>query len=244
MDERQRVIDYIRDGAEWIETINGRLSAAQMLETFLFCGEMQWNYISKLSGGERRRLYLWRVLMEAPTVRFLDAPTNDLDIETLQILEDYLETFAGAVIVVSHDRYFLDKVTDTIFEFQEDGTLKQFLGGYSDYFDTVKTDLRVKKEKEIKLSSNEQGQSQSAKKQKLKFSYNEQREFREIDSIIEALEVQIQTLSREIEASSSDYDALTRLLKEKEESEQLLEQKMERWFYLHDLAEQIEAQKQ
>lgn len=244
MDEYQRVIDYIKDGAEWIETINGKLSAAQMLETFLFRGDMQWNYINKLSGGERRRLYLLRVLMEAPNVLLLDEPTNDLDIETLQILEDYLETFSGAVIVVSHDRYFLDKVTETIFEFEENGTLKQFLGGYSDYFNTAKTDLRVKKEKEIKLSSNEQGQSQSAKKQKLKFSYNEQREFREIDSIIEALEVQIQTLSREIEASSSDYDALTRLLKEKEESEQLLEQKMERWFYLHDLAEQIEAQKQ
>ena len=244
MDEHQRVIDYIKDGAEWIETINGKLSAAQMLETFLFRGDMQWNYINKLSGGERRRLYLLRVLMEAPNVLLLDEPTNDLDIETLQILEDYLETFSGAVIVVSHDRYFLDKVTETIFEFEENGTLKQFLGGYSDYFNTAKTDLRVKKEKEIKLSSNEQGQSQSAKKQKLKFSYNEQREFREIDSIIEALEIQIQTLSREIEASSSDYDALTRLLKEKEESEQLLEQKMERWFYLHDLAEQIEAQKQ
>lgn len=244
MDEHQRVIDYIKDGAEWIETINGKLSAAQMLETFLFRGDMQWNYINKLSGGERRRLYLLRVLMEAPNVLLLDEPTNDLDIETLQILEDYLETFSGAVIVVSHDRYFLDKVTDTIFEFEENGTLKQFLGGYSDYFNTAKTDLRVKREKEIKLSSNEQGQSQSAKKQKLKFSYNEQREFREIDSIIEALEVQIQTLSREIEASSSDYDALTRLLKEKEESEQLLEQKMERWFYLYDLAEQIEAQKQ
>ncbi len=244
MDEHQRVIDYIKDGAEWIETINGKLSAAQMLETFLFRGDMQWNYINKLSGGERRRLYLLRVLKEAPKVLLLDEPTNDLDIETLQILEDYLETFSGAVIVVSHDRYFLDKVTDTIFEFEENGTLKQFLGGYSDYFNTAKTDLRVKREKEIKLSSNEQGQSQSAKKQKLKFSYNEQREFREIDSIIEALEVQIQTLSREIEASSSDYDALTRLLKEKEESEQLLEQKMERWFYLHDLAEQIEAQKQ
>lgn len=244
MDEHQRVIDYIKDGAEWIETINGKLSAAQMLETFLFRGDMQWNYINKLSGGERRRLYLLRVLMEAPNVLLLDEPTNDLDIETLQILEDYLEIFSGAVIVVSHDRYFLDKVTDTIFEFEENGTLKQFLGGYSDYFNTAKTDLRVKREKEIKLSSNEQGQSQSAKKQKLKFSYNEQREFREIDSIIEALEVQIQTLSREIEASSSDYDALTRLLKEKEESEQLLEQKMERWFYLHDLAEQIEAQKQ
>ena len=244
MDEHQRVIDYIKDGAEWIETINGKLSAAQMLETFLFRGDMQWNYINKLSGGERRRLYLLRVLMEAPNVLLLDEPTNDLDIETLQILEDYLETFSGAVIVVSHDRYFLDKVTDTIFEFEENGTLKQFLGGYSDYFNTAKTDLRVKREKEIKLSSNEQGQSQSAKKQKLKFSYNEQREFREIESIIEALEVQIQTLSREIEASSSDYDALTRILKEKEESEQLLEQKMERWFYLHDLAEQIEAQKQ
>lgn len=244
MDEHQRVIDYIKDGAEWIETINGKLSAAQMLETFLFRGDMQWNYINKLSGGERRRLYLLRVLMEAPNVLLLDEPTNDLDIETLQILEDYLETFSGAVIVVSHDRYFLDKVTDTIFEFEENGTLKQFLGGYSDYFNTAKTDLRVKREKEIKLSSNEQGQSQSAKKQKLKFSYNEQREFREIDSIIEALEVQIQTLSREIEASSSDYDALTRLLKEKEESEQLLEQKMERWVYLHNLAEKIEAQKQ
>ncbi|MBS5393966.1 MAG: ABC-F family ATP-binding cassette domain-containing protein [Clostridium sp.] len=244
MDERQRVIDYIRDGAEWIETINGRLSAAQMLETFLFRGEMQWNYISKLSGGERRRLYLLRVLMEAPNVLFLDEPTNDLDIETLQILEDYLETFAGAVIVVSHDRYFLDKVTDTIFEFQEDGTLKQFLGGYSDYFDTVKTDFRVKKEKELKLSANEQGQPQSAKKQKLKFSYKEQREYQEIDGIVETLEMQIQKLSEEIEASSSDYGALTQLLKEKEETEQVLEQKMERWVYLHDLAEQIEAQKQ
>lgn len=244
MDERQRVIDYIKDGAEWIETINGKLSAAQMLETFLFRGDMQWNYISKLSGGERRRLYLLRVLMEAPNVLLLDEPTNDLDIETLQILEDYLETFSGAVMIVSHDRYFLDKVTDTIFEFQENGTLKQFLGGYSDYFDTVKTDLRVKKENEMKIPSNELERSKPVKKQKLKFSYNEQREYREIDNIIEALEVQIQTLSREIEASSSDYDTLTRLLKEKEEAEQLLEQKMERWVYLHDLADKIEQQKQ
>ncbi len=244
MDERQRVIDYIRDGAEWIETINGKLSAAQMLETFLFRGDMQWNYIGKLSGGERRRLYLLRVLMEAPNVLLLDEPTNDLDIETLQILEEYLETFAGAVVVVSHDRYFLDKVTDTIFEFQEDGRLKQFLGGYSDYFDTVKTDLRVKKEHETKTSFKEQERSHPVKKQKFKFSYNEQREFQEIDHIVEALESQIQKLSQEIEDSSSDYGALTQLLKEKEEAEQLLEQKMERWVYLHDLADKIERQKQ
>ena len=244
-DEQMKVIDVIQDIAEVIELGNGKkLTASQFLQHFLFTPETQHSYVYKLSGGERRRLYLCTILMRNPNFLVLDEPTNDLDIITLNVLEEYLQNFKGCVIVVSHDRYFLDKVTDTIFEFQEDGTLKQFLGGYSDYFDTVKTDFRVKKEKELKLSANEQGQPQSAKKQKLKFSYKEQREYQEIDGIVETLEMQIQKLSEEIEASSSDYGALTQLLKEKEETEQVLEQKMERWVYLHDLAEQIEAQKQ
>lgn len=246
-DDLNRLMETYTRLTHQFELENGYAYKSELTGVLKGLGFTEEDYdkqIEKLSGGQKTRVALGKMLLSKPDILLLDEPTNHLDMESISWLETYLLNYPGAVFIVSHDRYFLDKVTDTIFEFEENGTLKQFLGGYSDYFNTAKTDLRVKREKEIKLSSNEQGQSQSAKKQKLKFSYNEQREFREIDSIIEALEVQIQTLSREIEASSSDYDALTRLLKEKEESEQLLEQKMERWVYLHDLAEQIEAQKQ
>lgn len=239
MDPSQRVIEYIRGVAENIETPEGTLTAAQMLEKFLFSGDLQWNTIGRLSGGERRRLYLCRVLMDAPNVLLLDEPTNDLDIETLMILEDYLEQFQGAVIAVSHDRYFLDKTAHRIFAFEQDGKIQPYEGGYTDY--SHRSSQRQGAEKIEKITKEEK-EKQYPRQRKLKFSYKEEREFETIDEDIAAMEEKICQLDQEIETQGSDYQKLQELLEKKKELSQQLEEKLERWTYLNELAEKIAAQ--
>ena len=247
MEEGQRVIDYIRNVAEYIETSKGTASASQMLERFLFPPAMQYTPVEKLSGGEKRRLYLLRVLMEAPNVLILDEPTNDLDIATLTILEDYLDSFSGIVITVSHDRYFLDRVVNRIFSFEGNGVIRQYEGGFSDYLQKKKANEREAlsfKRDEKSVDSTEKKEWQKPKQQKLKFSYNEQREYDTIDEEIAKLEENIEKLEEEIAKNANHYTKLQQLMEEKEQAEQALEEKMERWVYLNDLAEKIEEQKQ
>ncbi len=252
MDENMRVIDYVKEVGEYITTTEGKITAAMMLERFLFDGNMQYSLIGKLSGGERRRLQLLRVLMSAPNVLILDEPTNDLDIQTLTILEDYLDHFDGIVITVSHDRYFLDRIVRRIFAFEANGHIQQYEGGYSDYL--IAYELRYGQEpgSETNTTASCKTESPSVKEQKnagrkqqtkLKFSYKEQREFETIESDIEELENRIADLEAEMMANASSYGKLSELTKEKEEKEALLEQKMERWEYLTELSEKIEAQK-
>ena len=252
MDENMRVIDYVKEVGEYITTTEGKITAAMMLERFLFDGNMQYSLIGKLSGGERRRLQLLRVLMSAPNVLILDEPTNDLDIQTLTILEDYLDHFDGIVITVSHDRYFLDRIVRRIFAFEENGHIQQYEGGYSDYLIAYERrygqepggwkNTAVQKKADT-LSVKEQKNAGRKQPPKLKFSYKEQREFETIESDIEELETKIADLEAEMMANASSYGKLSDLTKEKEETEALLEQKMERWEYLTELAEKIEAQK-
>ena len=243
MDTSLRVIDYIRGIAENIVTADGVLTASQMLEKFLFPADQQWNTIERLSGGERRRLYLLRTIMDAPNILLLDEPTNDLDIMTLMILEDYLESFNGAIVVVSHDRYFLNKIADKIFVFQNDGTLKQYLGGYADYHQQIeKADSQKPKDRSQKpLISNLR--TKDAIPIKAKFTYKEQQEYLIIDSIIADLEKQIDSTKKEIETEASNYVRLEELLERTASLELLLHEKMERWLYLNDIAEKISAQK-
>lgn len=237
MDTSLRVIDYIKEVSEYIDTVNGTLSASQLLEKFLFPADLQWNTIGKLSGGERKRLFLLRIIMDAPNILLLDEPTNDLDIQTLGILENYLESFNGAVIVVSHDRYFLDRVVDTIWEFSNGGTIKQFLGGYSDYFEKSSYDLKNNNINEIKVKDSKQRPITTTKK--LKFTFKEQREYEMIDDVIAALEERLKSIENSIIIEASNYINLEELIVEKEKLEQELAEQMDRWVYLNDLAEQI-----
>lgn len=234
--EQMRVIDYIKESGGEIATNDGTISASKMLERFLFPPDMQWNPVSKLSGGEKRRLYLLKILMEAPNILFLDEPTNDLDIETLTILEDYLESFSGAVVTISHDRYFLDKVVDTIFELRG-GELRQYHGGYSDYLSAA----TVPKEKPAGKPPAKPEKTRAPKQAKLRFTFAEGREFEVIDGELEALEEKLAFIKGEIERHASDYEKLSALLAEKEQSEAQLSEKMERWVYLNELAEKIEV---
>lgn len=244
MNENQRVIDYIKDVAEYVPTKDGRITASQMLERFLFDGNLQYTPIGKLSGGEKRRLYLCKVLMESPNVLILDEPTNDLDIPTLTILEDYLDSFNGIIIAVSHDRYFLDNLVDRIFAFEGEGVLRQYEGGYTDYLEAKQ---RYSTEKTTSQNESKKSNSKDDWKQnrptKLKFSYKEQKEYETIDEDIAALEEKIESLDQEMIANATNSAKLSELMKAKEEAEKALEEKMERWVYLNDLAEQIEAQK-
>lgn len=234
MDSSQRVIEYIRETADNIQTPDGTVTASKMLERFLFTSELQWNRIEKLSGGERKRLYLLKVLMTAPNVLFLDEPTNDLDIATLTILEDYLENFNGAVVAISHDRYFLDKMATEIWELTGDGEVRRYNGNYSDYAEKAMnnndTSEKVHKEKKKRTSTGVK---------KLKFSFKEQREYETIDDDIAELEKQIKDTENEILKSSSDYVKLQELSDIKENLENQLSDKMERWVYLNELAEKI-----
>jgi len=237
MDPSMRVIEYIRETADIVRTPDGTVTASQMLERFLFNSELQWNRIEKLSGGERKRLYLLKILMTAPNILLLDEPTNDLDITTLTILEDYLESFSGAVIAVSHDRYFLDKTANEIFEFRN-GICTRFNGNYSDYAEKAKemyADEAPKPKKE-----NTKKERVFVGKKKLRFSFKEQREFETIDDDIASLEEQIAAAEKDIAANSSDYVKLQELSDKKETLETELAEKMERWVYLNDLAERIE----
>lgn len=241
MDDNQRVIDYIREVADYVPTKDGKISASQLLERFLFDGNLQYTLLGKLSGGEKRRLYLCRVLMGAPNVLLLDECTNDLDIPTLTILEDYLDSFAGIVIAVSHDRYFLDNLADRIFAFEGNGKLRQYEGGYTDYLEALsrQTVVETTPKQEKKADGRSWKQNQPVK---LKFSYKEQREYETIDDDIEALEEAIAALDDEMVKNATNSAKLSELLKEKEAQEEMLAQKMERWVYLNDLAERIEKE--
>ena len=236
MDVSQRVIEYIRETADHIQTPDGTVTAAQMLERFLFTPELQWNRIEKLSGGERKRLYLLKVLMTAPNILLLDEPTNDLDIATLTILEDYLSNFSGAVIAISHDRYFLDKMADEIWELDGNGTVNRYNGNYSDYLEKIQQNVNMAEKPKKQTEKKERTFNG---KRKLKFSFKEQREFETIDDDIAELEQQIADTENEISKCSSDYVKLQELSDKKEVLENQLVEKMDRWVYLNDLAERI-----
>ncbi|MDO4633759.1 MAG: ABC-F family ATP-binding cassette domain-containing protein [Eubacteriales bacterium] len=254
MDEQMRAIDYVKEVGEYVTTTDGKITAAMLLERFLFDGSMQYSPIGKLSGGERRRLQLLRVLMSAPNVLILDEPTNDLDIRTLTILEDYLDSFEGIVIVVSHDRYFLDRIVRRIFAFEENGKIQQYEGGYSDYLNAyelrhpsqsepgnTKADRTERRTQSAPEAENKNARSHE---KKLKFTFKEQREFDTIEEDIEALETRISELEDEMQANAASYGRLTELNAEKEAAEEELMQKMERWEYLTELHEQIQAQQE
>lgn len=241
MNNELKVIEYIREGAEYLTTANGdKITASQMLEKFLFPTSEQWTKIEKLSGGEKRRLYLLRVLMEAPNVLLLDEPTNDLDTETLTILEDYLEAFQGVVIAVSHDRYFLDKLAEKIFVFKGNGVIKQYTGNYGDYREEEKEQLKSENtDKQEKKNS--KSYREGSKPRPPKFSFKEQKEFEGIDEVIAKLEEDIDIVEIKINEVSADYTLLQELLGNKQELEKQLREKMERWVYLNELAEQISS---
>ena len=269
MDSNQRVIDYIRDIAEYVPTRDGKITASQMLERFLFTPDMQYAPVSRLSGGEKKRLHLLSILMQAPNFLALDEVTNDIDIPTMAILEDYLTSFSGIIVAVSHDRYFLDNIADRIFAFDAEGHLRQYEGGYTDYLETKKAREAAKME----VSANADGlakQGMSSKagstvgaatdtqtnasgsttkdwKQnrpvKLKFTYKEQREYETIDDEVAKLEAKVSALDADILANATNSGKLNELTKEKAQVEQELEEKMDRWVYLNDLAEKIAAQK-
>lgn len=242
VDEKQRVIDYVKDIAEYVPTREGHISASQMLERFLFTPDMQYAPIGKLSGGEKKRLYLLSILIDAPNCLILDEPTNDLDIPTLNILEDYLNSFVGIILVVSHDRYFLDNIVDRIFAFEGDGVLKQYEGGYTDYITAVN---RIKSHAKEEVSGEKKSGGKDWKKNspaKLKFSYKEQKEYETIDDEIADLEERIRNLDDEIMQNATNSARLSELMEQKTKLEQDLEEKTERWVYLNELAERIASE--
>lgn len=251
MDESLRVIDYVKEGGSILHTNEGSYSASVMLERFLFPPDKQYTPIAKLSGGERRRLFLLRILMEAPNVLLLDEPTNDLDITTLALLEDYLDSFAGIVVTVSHDRYFLDRVCSRIFSFEGNGNLKQYEGGYTDYLNASRHTMKLT---DSGLSPSEKAEPSPTKAttrsnwkqnqpQKPKMSFQEKKEFETIENDIADLETQIQELEEEILKAAKDFVKLNELTLKQEECKKQLSGKMERWVYLEELQEQIEAAK-
>lgn len=254
MDGSQRVIEYIKDEAEVVRTADGSaITAAQMLERFLFPPALQWTPIAKLSGGEKRRLYLLRVLMSAPNVLLLDEPTNDLDIQTLSVLEQYLDEFPGVCIVVSHDRFFLDRTVDKIMAFEGDGQIRVHVGSYSEYAEWMqrhggeasasKADASIAKSASGSSDGRDSDSAKEAPRERLKFSYKEQREFEQIDGLIEDTESKLASIQSEMETAGSDAARLQELMKAQEETERELEHLMERWTYLNELAEKIEQSK-
>lgn len=241
-----RVIDYIKDTAEYVKTVDGVVTATKMLERFLFDSTLQYQMIDRLSGGEKRRLYLLKILMEAPNVLILDEPTNDLDISTMMILENYLDSFDGIVIFVSHDRYFLNRMAKRIFAYESDNTgkieINQYEGNYDDYISKspyYEENMKLRKKENKK---NKKNVYEKVKSTKLKMTYNEMREFEVIDEEIATLEDKISKLEIEISTNVTDFIKLNELMKEKEDTENLLEEKMERWVYLNDLNERIQSQ--
>ena len=239
VDPHMRLIDFMRDIAEYVETPDGRFSASQMLEQFLFPSDVQYTPVERLSGGEKRRLYLASLLMASPNVLLLDEPTNDLDIATLEILEDYLATFKGAVIVVSHDRYFLDRIAQRLFAFEKDAHLVQYVCSFSDYLDAQRAQESEKDEKEEKSAV----MPRRTKERELRMSYKEQKDYETIDARMEQLQGELERLDGEIEKNASDFVKLTELTQKREQTQKELDQAEERWLYLTDLAERIEAQK-
>ncbi|CUO58947.1 ABC-F family ATP-binding cassette domain-containing protein [Clostridium perfringens] len=247
MHPEMRAIDYIKEAGEYLQTATGeRITASQMCEKFLFDGTLQWTMIGMLSGGERRRLHLLRVLMEAPNVLLLDEPTNDLDIETLNRLEDYLDDFGGVVITVSHDRYFLDRICNKIFSYEGNGKIDIYTGNYGDYLLSKEEEVVNNKEKEVAVDKNKKEPSVDKNKNKgkvLKFSFKEQREFETIDEEIMTLEEKIEELDSLMAKHASEYGRLQELMEEKSKVEEGLAFKYERWEYLNELAAQIEENK-
>ncbi len=255
MDKSRRVIEYICDIAHNVKTEDGYISASQMLERFLFPPHMHSIPVSRLSGGEQRRLYLLGILMSAPNVLLLDEPTNDLDIDTLCILEDYLDSFAGAVIAVSHDRHFIDRIAEKSFVYEGEGHIAEYPGGYSDWVERRAAGLAAEKnagksggktaasDGKQTDSTSQTGRTDAGRPKKLKFSYKEQREFETIDEDIAALESAIEEVDGRISEAGSDYCKLQELTAKRDELTAALDEKMERWVYLNDLAEKIEAQK-
>lgn len=245
MNPEERVIDYIKNVAEYVQTTEGVVTASKMLEKFLFEGSAQYGLIGKLSGGEKRRLNLLRVLMEAPNVLILDEPTNDLDLETLTILEDYLDSFDGIVITVSHDRYFLDRIVRRLFVFEGEGKLVQYEGGYTDYF-LKKQEQSGAEGTAAKENTEKKEKSNSVKtwggKRKRKFSYNEQKEYDTIEKVIADLEEKLEMLEHEAAQAAYDFVRLNELTGEQETVKRQLEEQMERWMYLEELAEEIRAE--
>lgn len=259
MDPKKRVIDFVKDIAEFVPTVDGPVSAARMCERFLFDSEQQYSLIEKLSGGQKRRLHLLRILMEAPNVLILDEPTNDLDIATLTVLEDYLDSFDGILITVSHDRFFLDRCVRRIFAFEDSGHIRQYEGGYTDYQTKLAMEGRleemellpkgnISKGKKNEVPSEDPGNEAKNKNRETqrahqkKFSYKEQREYETIEDDIAGLEEEIERLESEILKASRDFVKLNELTKQKEETEELLLEKMDRWEYLEELALQISRQ--
>lgn len=238
MDPSMRVIDYIKETAEYVQTDEGRVSASRMLERFLFPPEEQYNFIGKLSGGEKRRLNLLRVLMEAPNVLILDEPTNDLDVTTLTILEDYLDHFDGIVITVSHDRYFLDRIVKRIFAFDGKGNLRQHEGGYTEYAARIASE----EPKVLEKTPAKKGVDTRVREKKLKFSYKEKKDYETIEDDIAMLEERIEELENSMGKFASDFVKLNQIMQEKEELTKALDEKMHRWMYLEDLKAQIDAQ--
>ena len=254
MDETMKVIDYVRETAELIQTADGTITASQLCEKFLFTGAMQHSVIAKLSGGEKRRLYLLKILMGAPNLLVLDEPTNDLDVRTLTILEDYLKSFPGIIVTVSHDRYFLDKIAQRIFAFEPGGIIRQYEGNFSDYQAARPAEelfpgagKRAGKPSAADADTDENSSASSrdwkAPRTALKFTYREQKEYETIDDDIAALEKELAGLEAQINEHASDYSRLAVLSAEKNAVENALNEKMERWVYLNDLADKIEAQK-
>lgn len=239
VDPHMRLIDFMRDIAEYVETPDGRFSASQMLEQFLFPSDVQYTPVERLSGGEKRRLYLASLLMASPNVLLLDEPTNDLDIATLEILEDYLATFKGAVIVVSHDRYFLDRIAQRLFAFEKDAHLVQYVCSFSDYLDAQRAQESEKDEKEEKSAV----MPRRTKERELRMSYKEQKDYETIDARMEQLQAELERLDDEIEKNASDFVKLTELTQKREQTQKALDEAEERWLYLTDLAERIEVQK-
>ncbi len=242
MNPEMKVIDYIRETAEYVKTNDGMASASQMLDRFLFPPKAQHSYIGKLSGGEKRRLYLLKVLMEAPNVLILDEPTNDLDIATLRILEDYLDSFEGIVITVSHDRYFLDRIARRIFAFEGNGSIRQYEGGYSDYALVKSMESEALNGNSVLEPLKEKTVNVKVKDQKLRFTYKEQQEYNTIEADIEKLENRIAEIDSEMSVYSRDFVKLNELTKEQEALNAELENKLERWDYLTDLETRIKAQ--
>ena len=263
MDPNQRVIDYVRDTAEYIQTVDGVISASVLLERFLFPPEKQYSPIGKLSGGEKKRLNLLRVLATSPNFILLDEPTNNLDIATLTILEDYLDRYDGIVVTVSHDRYFLDRTMKRIFAFEGDGKLKQYEGGYTDYVNRLAAEGRTPGETGLNQSAGaagstlgnsknqESGENGTVKadstatwkqKKKLKFSYKEQKEYETIEDDIAALEQKLEDLDNEMAENATNAAKLRELVEKKENAEKMLEEKMDRWEYLEELAAKIAGQ--
>ena len=257
MDPKQKVIDYVKDTAEYIQTTEGPISASAMLERFLFPSEKQYSPIGKLSGGEKKRLNLLRVLATSPNFILLDEPTNNLDIATLTILEDYLDRYEGIVVTVSHDRYFLDRTMRRIFAFEGEGKLKQYEGGYTDYSLKKAAEREALEEAAKKVELLQSKKTGNAAKpdtqpeskgqrsrgpQKLKFTYQEQKEYETIETVIAELEERIEKLEGEMAAASTDFVKLNQIIADKETAEKLLEEKMDRWMYLEDLAAKIAEQ--